>query len=962
MKYIPLFIILLLLLPGRNVSGQYYNTGQDPSTIKWLHIKTPKFDVIYPETYGIKGIDFARTLDESYSELTPYFPVKKARIPVVIHSYSTRSNGYVAWAPRRMEIYPAPDQNAIPGNQHRLLAIHETTHVYEMESLNTGFSKAMSYLVGEQFTGVTAALLPLWYLEGNAVLSETLLSSSGRGRNPSFQQQMKAIALEKGNYRYDRILNGSFRDHIPDHYQSGYQMTAWAMAKYDPAVWNKVLQLTGEQPFTLNPVNISLRKNTGLTKRKLYRETFDTLKTRWSEEASGKKRHEAINPPEKGDYVNYYSPVYAGKDSIIAIKTSMSSTTRFVLLSGGREKVLHRPGSMYPWVITHGNGKIAWVENRPDIRWVNRDFTVIRIYDLKTGSTRNVTRKSRYLSAALSPDGNRIAAIENTFDNKNNLVILDAQSGAVIKSIHSPDNRDLQRPKWSDDGGKITVIYLTDEGEGIMDFSTQGNTWSTLLPAGTSDIQSAMLRNDSLYYVSSASGTDNIWVSTGSNKPVRMTDTPFGISDVSFAGNNILFCEYSAGGNNISLIPAASDQPEEKNILAESSFIIDRLQKTERGKEELSEDEYKPEPYRKLSHMLRFHSWMPFFADIDRIQSDPLSIRPGVTLMSQNTLSTLVTTLGYEYAQNKTHQLHSKITWNGIYPVITARIDHGYNSVVATNPRMTNIPAGLRFNGEISFPFYFSSGYFLQFLRGSVNADYSNNIYPDHDGNPDYGQTKITGRIYLSNYTRHALRDIYPRWGQTFDLNRVSSPFDKEIFGSSTFIKTAFYFPGLLRDNGVKIRFESEKQNQTNFIFGNKVSFPRGFNRVYYPDGFQNIISDKLNFLSADYVFPVAYPDFILGPVLYVKRIRSGLFFDNAWGKGNRYYIVNNQGRLVQSAYHNYTESFRSYGVELLADFHVLRIPFMISGGVQAAWMPGNEVPSINAVFNMDLYGFSLGK
>ena len=68
-------------------------------------------------------------------------------------------------------------------------------------------------------------------------------------------------------YKYDKIVNGSFRDFIPDHYQSGYQMVTWALAKYDPQIWNKVLNFTAEQPFTVNPVNISLSKSAGLTKK-----------------------------------------------------------------------------------------------------------------------------------------------------------------------------------------------------------------------------------------------------------------------------------------------------------------------------------------------------------------------------------------------------------------------------------------------------------------------------------------------------------------------------------------------------------------------------------------------------------------------------------------------------------------------------------------------------------------------
>jgi retron-type reverse transcriptase len=48
--------------------------------------------------------------------------------------------------------------------------------------------------------------------------------------------------------------------------------------------------------------------------------------------------------------------------------------------------------------------------------------------------------------------------------------------------------------------------------------------------------------------------------------------------------------------------------------------------------------------------------------------------------------------------------------------------------------------------------------------------------------------------------------------------------------------------------------------------------------------------------------------------------------------------------------------------MELLADFHLLRIPFMISGGVQSAWKNINEIPSIEILFNIDLFGFTIGR
>ena len=116
-----------------------------------MQIKTDRFTVIYPEKYGSGGIDFAKSLDNAYSKLVSLFPEKKFRIPVVIHNYTTHSNGYVAWAPKRMEIYPTPEQNTIPLDPFKQLSIHELTHVLQMESLNKGFSKGMSFFLGEQF-------------------------------------------------------------------------------------------------------------------------------------------------------------------------------------------------------------------------------------------------------------------------------------------------------------------------------------------------------------------------------------------------------------------------------------------------------------------------------------------------------------------------------------------------------------------------------------------------------------------------------------------------------------------------------------------------------------------------------------------------------------------------------------------------------------------------------------------
>jgi len=965
MRYPLILLFTTLFLSLQFAAAQYYDTGQDPASLRWMQIKTGRFTVIYPEIYASGGIAFAKSLDEAYTKLVSLYPEKKFKIPVVIHNFSTLSNGYVAWAPRRMEIYPTPEQNTIPLDPNRQLAIHELTHVFQMESLNTGFSKAFSIIFGEQFTGVIASLLPLWFMEGDAVFAESVLTESGRGRSPVFQKQLKAITVEKENmYKYDKIVNGSYRDYIPDHYQSGYQMVTWAQAKYDLQIWNRVLNFTGKQPFTLNPVNISLLKSAGLTKKSLYKETFDTLKTIWAKEVSGNNAlfYEPLNPAKQGNYVNYYSPVFAGTDSIFAVKTSLSAPPAIVLINPSEktEKKIHVPGQMYPWFISYANGKLVWVETQPDPRWENRDYSVIKLMDLSSNRTTRLSGKSRYLSASVSPDGRKIAAIENTINNINNIVFINAETGSVLQSVSVPGNASLQRPQWEAEGKKVTVISLTEAGEGIMSYTLASQEWETLVEAGREDLQSSFLRNDSLFFISSLSGTDNVYLRTTDRKITGLTRSRFGANDLCLNGGKVFFSDYTSLGNNICSTTLAEVSGKAIENLSSSSFLINRFDIKPQSFDFKTSTVYTPEPYRKWQHLFKFHSWMPFYADLEEIKADPASVRPGISIMSQNNLSTLISSIGYEYSPEKNNVLHSRITWKGWYPVFESQLDYGnepqiYN--IGKDGKAVSYPSeilpGIKFSNTVSLPLRFSSGKFSEYLRPSITSDYRNSyIYISEDSTYDYGQSILSGRLYFSNYHRSALRDIYPKWAQIIDLNYSFAPFDRKIYGSAVTLKTAFYFPGIFPNNGIKIRYEKENQYPAIYMFSNRVPFPRGY---------KNIRSKEIELISADYVLPLAYPDFNIASLLYLKRIRTGLFYDYALGTGNSYYKYSANG-LVFDYYNNYQETFKSFGFELMADFHIFRIPYMISAGVQTAWKKISETPTFELLFNIDLFGMTIGR
>jgi len=977
MKYQPLIIIIYLLFTGI-ASAQYYNTGQDPASLKWMQIVTDRFTVIYPKTYGDAGIDFARSLDKAWSQLSEIYPVNKFRIPVIIHNHTIKSNGYVAWAPNRMEIFPTPEQNSIPLEANTQLAIHELTHVMQMESLKKGFTKAMSVLSGQQFTGMVSALLPLWHLEGDAVFTESVLTGSGRGRTPSFQKHLKAQMLERGNvFSYDKSVNGSFRDYVPNHYQYGYQMMAWSYYGYDRQIWRKALNLTGNAPFLINPVNLSLRKSASLTKKRLFDETFDSLKTIWTKDdaRSASLNYTVLNPDKGKEFISYHSPVRAGRDAIIAVKTSLSEPASFVMIkpSDNSEKRIHLPGNINPYFISFGNGKLVWVETHSDPRWANREWSEIMLMDISTKRVRRLTKKTRYMSASLSPDGTLVAAVENKPGNVNTLNILDASSGEKLHTINAPGNTPLQRPQWDDTGRNITVINMDEKGEGILRLNLENNSWQTLVETGTDDIQSSFFRNDSLFYVSSLNGTDNVYLRKADNSVTQLTRSRFGTSDLSINGSVMLFTNYTSSGNNISSAAIPREPAAEPVVHSHDSYLINRFEAQKLPAESDPGNVYLPSPYRKWKKLFRFHSWMPFYADINKIQDDPLSVTPGFTLMTQNNLSTLISTLGYEYTAAQGHKVHSNIKWMGWYPVIETGIEYGNPVIVEKFGRDAADPEifsnGYSWENKISIPLVFRGGSFTRQLYLSASSSIKNDyIYLRETNSYDKLQNQLTGRFYFSNYRRYAVRDIYPSYAQTIDLNYSAYPFDKAIYGDILSGKLSLYFPGLLKNHGFRLRLEAEQQNPEKFVLGNRIDFARGYigvRKPYINEWYENIVSLQLLTASVDYYMPVAYPDFRLGGILYMTRIRSDVFYDQSVGYDNYTFVsvLDEEGRrIIRNEYHNYREKFESFGVQLMTDFYLFRIPFMMSSGVEASWRDIGETPYLKMLFSIDIFGMNIGK
>jgi len=109
--------------------------------------------------------------------------------------------------------------------------------------------------------------------------------------------------------------------------------------------------------------------------------------------------------------------------------------------------------------------------------------------------------------------------------------------------------------------------------------------------------------------------------------------------------------------------------------------------------------------------------------------------------------------------------------------------------------------------------------------------------------------------------------------------------------------------------------------------------------------------TEELYKLYGDYVFPIAYPDWNVGPFVYVKRIRGALFGDFVMNK-YRYYTQNSS--IPKTA----KEYFSSFGIELSIDYHLLRTMFPFNTGVRIGYLPGNQSVFTELLWGIELYPF----
>jgi hypothetical protein len=530
-----LSIFIILIGGGNHAFSQYYSTGQEAASIKWKKIKTDKVKIIFPDYYEDNARWLAAYIDTASGYVSASLNYRPKRIPLILHTQTSNSNALVAWAPRRMEFYTTPPQDMYAQPWLEQLTLHEYRHVVQIEKLNQGPTKVISWLFGQQGTAAILGLyVPPWFLEGDAVLTETALSYSGRGREPLFVMKIRTQLLSEGAYSYDKASLGSYKDFVPNTYELGYLLVAEGRRNYGPEIWEHSLNRVARRPYMITPFQKGIRDISGKRKVPFYEECMSGLNAQW--EAQEKFTElQLLGSPLNGwnkFYCDYRHPHFINDSAIVAMKTSIDDIARFVIIdNNGREKVVYTPGFLYGETLSYEAGKLCWVESRPDPRWQHRSYTMIRVLDIETGKVKDLKHKMKLFAPALSPDARSMVAVKTDSLDRYSLVILEAVSGEIKQEIASPANAFPMTPAWAGDD-LILAVIVTEDGKNIAKFDLASGRSKTLLDWTYTDISQPVYHAPNMYFTASYSGISNIYVLDMINGGIsKITSARFGAVD-----------------------------------------------------------------------------------------------------------------------------------------------------------------------------------------------------------------------------------------------------------------------------------------------------------------------------------------------------------------------------------------------------------------------------------------------
>lgn len=898
------------------------NFGGNPASIKWQQVNTEKARVIFPAGLDSQAKRIARIMKLLGDTTAGSIGGRQRKWNIILRNRSTISNAYVRMAPLMSEFYMMPGQDNFSFGSMRWddnLVIHENRHMQQLSNFNKGFTKVFSFFLGEEgqllANGMT---IPDYFFEGDAVWQETLVSEQGRGRMPSFYNGFKSLWLANKNYSWMKLRNGSFKDLVPDHYELGYQLTAYGYEKYGARFWNKVTNDAVRFRGVFYPFNRAVERYSGKTYRQFATDAMQYFKTKaLPVRSSTATAFNFLTKEEKNNVVDYQFANYISDDSILVTKRSYKSIPAFYIIARGKETKIRVRDIGIDDYYSYRNGKIVYAAYQSDARWANREYSVIRLLDIHNGQQRQITSQSKYFSPDINDAGTEILAVDVKTDGTNNLVRIDAGTGKLIAVTPNSHNYFFTQTKYINSNTAVSAARNPAGEMALITIDLVTGATDNLTPFSFNVVGYPYVKSDVVYFNAMYKNADAIFAVRIKDKKIfRLTDNNNGVYGPAVNDKaDLLVSAFTAAGYRLASVNLKKAEwvefyaPDlmkgndtyftDSSLQISGTGLLRRLTVTD-----MNETAKMPvTKYRKSFRLFNFHSWRP-------VVDDP---EYGYSIYGDNVLSSLKSVVTYTYNRtDMSHTLGYNAIYAGWFPVLNAGVEESFNRTVDTALGKSVSYNAATVKAGISVPLRFIGGRTNKFLSfgGGYNSE---QYYYRGVGKNVFNNKAINyGHAFFnfSNVSQKARQHVNPRWAQSLSLDY------RDAFNFSNSHKfvghASFYFPGINRNHSLLINTAYQSRDTLPDLFSKNFAYSRGYGALS---------TRRMYKIGINYQLPVLYPDWGFANLLYFQRVRANAFYDYTNAKAR----VNNILTEIKN---------RSTGAELYFDTKIWNA-YPVSFGVR---------------------------
>lgn len=398
------------------------------------------------------------------------------------------------------------------------------------------------------------------------------------------------------------------------------------------------------------------------------------------------------------------------------------------------------------------------------------------------------------------------------------------------------------------------------------DIST-GNT-VRLTPPSFNVVGYPSVNNGIIYFTASYAGNDDVFALRMKDKKIfKISDGPLGNYYVNAGKEKITWSAFTAEGYQLK-------QLNEKDIVWKEIGMAVAEKLTNKFPVSLANDfgdvllnkikqrNFPVSNYKKGTKLLNFHSWRPYY-------EDPIFT---FSLYGENVLNTLQTELYYLYNENeKTNAVGFSGVYGALFPYLSFGTELTFNreTPIGNKTRQWN---QLDSRIGLSIPLRFTSGQmFKNFNMGSsyvLRNEFNKNFYKDSLGNTSFSY--LQHFISWSQQVQQAAQHIYPRFA--YSLSATYRYAITKYTGNQFITNGSLYLPGLMSVHNLLLTGSfQERDTLSQVSFGNRFAYSRGYTGRYF---------SRMWRVSANYHFPIIYPDWGFGNMLYLQRVRGNIFYD----------------------------------------------------------------------------------